>query len=92
MGDEELNQIKKEVNIMKTVNSPFTARCLGSAQDEVSILIFMEYYKTTLNSVILKRREESNPFTLENICWFAYQICEGLKYLHNLQPPVIHRF
>lgn len=51
----------------------------------------MEFYTDTLAGVIKKASNAKETFTLQQIASWAFQIAKGLKYLHSLSPPIIHR-
>jgi serine/threonine protein kinase len=35
--------------------------------------------------------QQTSPFTIKQVLTWAYQLCDILVYLHNKQPPIIHR-
>ena len=53
------------------------------------ICLFMTRYDCTLQTIIRKRRENQNYFSLEQICFIANKVLEGIRFLHQHQ--IIHR-
>jgi serine/threonine protein kinase len=49
----------------------------------------MEYYPYSLSNFI--KSKEKKGFKLKEIVKIGFEIAKGLRHLHNLTPPIIHR-
>ncbi|KAH9509456.1 Mitogen-activated protein kinase kinase kinase 1a, partial [Bulinus truncatus] len=79
-----------ELEILRNVNDFRIVRFYGSIQKPKQLLIFMEYIeKGTLSNHI--QETNKHGLDIEEVRVFSRQILEGVSYLHNYQPQIIHR-
>lgn len=84
--------IMNEVKLLSQLDHSNVIRCEGWFRDESrqSIFIVLEFCAGgDLNSVILKQRTEGKYFDESQIWDIFYQLCVGLKHLH--EHGIIHR-
>lgn len=87
-GNEEINLLA-EPNILKKLNHPALPRIFDIHEDYHNIYIVEDFIEGV---PIDKKLEEVGKFDEETIVDWAKQLCDALKYLHNMKPnPVIHR-
>ncbi|KAF2073404.1 hypothetical protein CYY_005283 [Polysphondylium violaceum] len=89
MTTEQIEGFKKECDILSTIQSPHLISFYGSCIEESQLSMVVEYCsKGTLYKVL------NNPlldFDWDKFFKWTIQIVEGVKYLHNMNPPVVHR-
>lgn len=88
------NQDKKvhllaEIEILKKLNHISLPKIVDILEDDTGIYIVESYIEgTPLN----KKLEQAGSFDEETVINWAKQLCEALKYLHNMKPhPIIYR-
>uniref|UniRef100_A0A7S4D2P5 Protein kinase domain-containing protein n=1 Tax=Eutreptiella gymnastica TaxID=73025 RepID=A0A7S4D2P5_9EUGL len=87
-SNEDLEQTKSELNIMKKVCHKNVVRYLGSHLDEGTkvLNIFVEYMPQGSIATVAKK---FNPLPTNTIRAYTTQILEGLQYLHT--QGIVHR-
>eukprot|EP01105_Mastigella_eilhardi_P025870 TRINITY_DN71_c0_g2_i2.p1 TRINITY_DN71_c0_g2~~TRINITY_DN71_c0_g2_i2.p1 ORF type:complete len:607 (+),score=183.26 TRINITY_DN71_c0_g2_i2:182-1822(+) len=82
--------LMSEIAVMHSLDHTNIVKYLGhDLSKHNEIRLYMEFYTETLHSVIRKRAPKN--FSPKEITLYAFQIAKGLKYLHSLAPPIIHR-
>jgi len=83
-----LAQMNREIQIMKSLKHPRIVELYFDLQSHDEVLLGMEFVAGgTLFNKIVKRGKLSDEVTAQ----YFYELCDALDYLHNLNPPVIHR-
>lgn len=88
--DADFDKLWKEIEILKKINHPNVLVCHHSWVDEENLkIVFITECMTscTLRDFVQKAKSVKLK-VIKNWC---VQILEGLKYLHSLDPPIIHR-
>ena len=83
--EENKRAIKKELDIMSQLNSPFVVHVYGSVVDDNSFYLVMDY--VPLGS--LSSAMEKYAFSSYIRCRFMLDVARGMQYLHS--KGVIHR-
>lgn len=87
---EELESIKKEANILSSLNSEYVVKYYDSFKDKESFNIVMEYCEgLDLRNFINDHRESKKKISETLIFYFVLDICFGLKEIHKKN--LIHR-
>ncbi|NLD48668.1 MAG: protein kinase [Clostridiaceae bacterium] len=78
-----------EVEILKKLNHVSLPKIIDVMQDESGVYIVESFIEGTNLRDKLKKE---GPFDEETVVEWAKQLCEALKYLHNMKPnPIIYR-
>jgi serine/threonine protein kinase len=84
------NEFLRETHFMRTVRHPNIVMFIGAGQyKEKQPFLVLEFMSGGALHSLLKNVEEE--LTVRNKLQFILDIAEGMKYLHTLQPPRIHR-
>eukprot|EP01133_Synstelium_polycarpum_P003936 gene3936-4557_t len=89
MTTEQIQGFRKECDILSTIQSPYLISFYGSCVEESQLSMVVEYCsKGTLHKVI-----NSTSLDMDWDKWFKWmtQVVEGVRYLHNMKPPMVHR-
>lgn len=91
---EQIANFKKEFEVLSLINSPYLMHFYGASIDEDKtgnplLSIVSEYCeKGTLHKVLNNKRLDIDWQT----CFkWIYEALQGLLYLHNMRPPMVHR-
>ena len=86
-----IEELEQEAAIMRQLRHPNVLNFLGTScdMDGHQICIIMEYMDR--GSLYRLIHDESIQFTLEQISTICIDAARGVNYLHNLNPPIIHR-
>jgi NIMA (never in mitosis gene a)-related kinase len=91
LNDQKINELKKEGELLKSVNHPNIIQFYESFIEDKNFYIVMEYCeKNDLNSYInsYKNKNEKIP---EDFIWkVAFQVLDALHYLHN-ERKIVHK-
>jgi len=80
-----LMKVSHHENIVK-----YLFHCFNS--DDNTLRFYMELLPSNLDSVIVKRRNDNlPPFSLKSTIFILSKLSNALNYLHQLNPPMIHR-
>ncbi len=83
-----INFLMLETNMIKNLHHHMIPEIIDIVDDNEYFGIVEEYFEgENLDNVIKKY----GPQPLENVIYWARQICDVLQYLHTLTPPRIHR-
>jgi len=88
---EVIEAIKREIKIMMRLDNQHVVSYLGHELKPAEIRLYMEFYTHTLHDILKDRRTQQRPFTPQQIAQYMFQVAQGLCYLHNNDPPIIHR-
>lgn len=77
-----------EANMIKKLDHVAIPRIVDILEDRDVIYIIMDYVE---GHNLLEELEQCGPQPQEYVVFWAKQLCEVLDYLHNLDPPIIHR-
>ncbi|KAI7789499.1 putative serine/threonine-protein kinase Nek4, partial [Triplophysa rosa] len=88
---EELDTVKKEVEILKTLNFGYVVTYVDSFEDKEAgrIYIVMEFCEGGDLSKIMETQKKESFFEEKQILYWLVQICLALQYLHERR--VLHR-
>jgi serine/threonine protein kinase len=86
---EFLRDFNKEASIMSSLRHPHVLQFLGSCMIDGDICIITEYMAK--GSVHTLLHDETFSITYELIKRFSIDTAQGMLYLHQSNPPVIHR-
>ncbi|XP_059168278.1 mitogen-activated protein kinase kinase kinase 3-like [Physella acuta] len=78
-----------ELRILEQIKHPRIVAFYGFKQNPNLLTIFYKYMK--LGSVAKLIKERGSPLDEATVRLYTRQILEGLKYLHNNKPIIIHR-
>ena len=86
-----IEELEQEAGIMRQLRHPNVLNFLGTScdMDGHQICIIMEYMDR--GSLYRLIHDESIQFTIEQIRTICIDAARGVNYLHNLNPPIIHR-
>ncbi|KAH9509455.1 hypothetical protein Btru_045923 [Bulinus truncatus] len=80
----------REFEILRKVNHFRIVRFYGSIQERQKLSIFLEYLqKGNLHNYIIQTHEHG--LDIDEVRIFTRQILEGVSYLHNFKPQILHR-
>eukprot|EP01127_Copromyxa_protea_P020199 TRINITY_DN6713_c0_g1_i1.p1 TRINITY_DN6713_c0_g1~~TRINITY_DN6713_c0_g1_i1.p1 ORF type:complete len:893 (+),score=139.48 TRINITY_DN6713_c0_g1_i1:40-2718(+) len=87
--ETELEEFKKEFEILRKVNSPYMIKFYGAVIEKNLCMVMELCERGSLHDVLLKNTELK-------LNWdyglnFSRDIAEGISVLHNHEPPIIHR-
>ncbi|PRP74144.1 hypothetical protein PROFUN_06469 [Planoprotostelium fungivorum] len=91
MVPEMLEPIKREIQIMESLDNEHIVKYLGHDITDSEIRLYMSLYSSTLHDEINRRRTQKMPYKATDICKYMFLITKGLNYLHSLNPPILHR-
>ncbi|KAH3759320.1 Serine/threonine-protein kinase CTR1 [Pelomyxa schiedti] len=96
MPGDMMPEMKKallaEIAVMHSLDHPNIVKYLGhDLSKPKEIRLYMEYYTDTLSGVIKQHFTKHQLLPPRQIAQWGFQIAKGLKYLHSLTPPIIHR-
>ena len=78
----------RECELLKKLNHPAIARVVDHFQDGSSSFLLLEHERgEDLRTYI----SENGKMSQKAVLWLAEQLAEIMKYLHEQDPPVIHR-
>ena len=86
MKKKDKKVAKKEIELLKTLSSPFVIRFIEAFESDSNIIMITEY----LDGGELFERvvEEDYQLVESECCLFMAQICRGMEYLHSKQ--IVH--
>ena len=90
----DITSVKTEVSILERAKHTNIVQYLGYDFNRSELILFMEYLPTSLQKILLRKIED--PYCLQlndplEVRHFALEIAKGISYLHNSDPPIIHR-
>lgn len=88
MNRQAREALKKEINLMKEISSPFTVRYCGCVNIEGSLMVLMEFCDQGSLRDLIDVREQ--PLTEQQIAFIIKDVLIALQFLH-LKHHVIHR-
>lgn len=88
MDPKTLDLAVKEAGILHTLQHPHIATCYGAHMGKKSAYLVMELLKCTLEYLV---HVERRMIGLEEKIRFSKEMADGLNYLHNTKPRIIHR-
>jgi len=86
---ETIDSFLNEIKLIESLDHKRIVKYLGHDVTMGKIRLFMAYYPWSLSSILKKRRGRLLP--MKECVTIAYQISEGLLFLHSHNPPIIHR-
>ncbi|KAK3256499.1 serine threonine-protein kinase [Cymbomonas tetramitiformis] len=87
---EDKERLYREVQILGEIQNPYIIRCLGGWRDKESDINFITELFTS-GTLREFRRKHQDINMLEAVRRWGRNILQGLVYLHNHDPPIIHR-
>ncbi|GMJ05542.1 mitogen-activated protein kinase kinase kinase 7, MAP3K EPSILON PROTEIN KINASE, partial [Hibiscus trionum] len=88
IGQEDLNIIMQEIDLLKNLNHKNIVKYLGSSKTKTHLHIILEYVENGSLANIIKPNK-FGPFPESLVAVYIAQVLEGLVYLH--EQGVIHR-
>ena len=88
MTDKQLNEFYQEADLMRSLRHPNILQYLGISRTGREICICMEYMPLGSLYRILHSAASFDRRRIKNIC---LDTVRGMNYLHQQQPPIIHR-
>ena len=87
---DEMENYEKEANILSNLNNEYIVKYYGSFKEKDYYNILMEYAgNSNLKKLIKEYKQKGQLLEEDLINNIIFQICEGLKYIH--QSSIIHR-
>ena len=90
----DINAVKTEVAILERAQHPNIVRYLGYDFSKTELILFMEFCPYSLQGILTKKMENPNCIydnDPREVHKFALEISKGIAFLHNSNPPIIHR-
>jgi serine/threonine protein kinase len=84
-NDEHVQRFLREVELTRTLNSPYVVRTFDVGQEGSSLYFTMEY----LEGMTLEERLQQGPLTSKEALRLLHHVCSGLAAIH--QRDIIHR-
>lgn len=85
----DIESLKMETEILEKANHKNIVRYLGHEFREKEMRVFLEFVPFSLRGYLEEMKPRSvTPAIAKNI---IINVARGLNYMHNLQPPIIHR-
>lgn len=75
-----------EMSALREINHPSFPMIVDIVRSDTSYLLIMEY----IEGVTLEEYRKRNRADEEKVIAWAFEILEGLRYLHTRKPPIIH--
>ena len=87
---EELEQLKKEADILSSINNQYIVKYYDSFIEKDTFNIIMEFCEgIDLRKLITENKNKNKHLDEKEIYIFIYELCLGLKEIHNKN--LIHR-
>jgi mitogen-activated protein kinase kinase kinase len=80
--------LRNEIDLMQNLQHPHIVSYLGHDRIDSCLYLYMEYVAGGSLSAMLK---DFGPFEEALVADYSRQLLAGLRYLHEQQPPVVHR-
>ncbi len=88
-GDKELAEaFEREARLLNGLHHPILPYVSDSFTENGGLFLVMEYIEGDDLSELLKQGE---TFSVDTVIGWAFDLLDGLDYLHSQDPPVIHR-
>jgi len=87
-GEEFKESLVNEVNVLKELVHPNIVSFLGTDTITGTFYVYLEYMPGGSIAGVLV---EFGPLDESLMCPFTVNILDGIHYLHNLDPPILHR-
>ena len=78
---KEKKNAKAEIELLKTISSPFIITFIEAFEDEKHIIMITEYLEG--GELFERVVEEDYQLVESDCCHFIKQICKGMEYLHS---------
>lgn len=88
-GDVATKAFEREAQLLARLRHPALPKVIDYFADPAGQFLVMEYFPGSDLGQLLTER--GSPFPVEQVLAWASQILDALAYLHQQQPPVIHR-
>lgn len=83
-----VQSLNAEVDIMKRLAHPFLPRIYDVIEKPDMMIIIMDYVEgRSINTII----DEYGAMSEDKVIKIGRQLCEVLRYLHQMSPPIIYR-
>jgi serine/threonine protein kinase len=86
---EAIDAFKREAHLLSSLNHPNIPRVTDYFSESGKQFLVMDYVEGKTLEELLEYR--TNPFSENQVLYWADQLCNVLTYLHNQNPPVIFR-
>jgi len=86
-SDEELEEIKKELLLRSSIQSPYLVSFLGAA---IEPKIFLVEEFCSRGHLLQVMSDVTEHITWDKVFRFAKDIAKGLDALHSFTPPIFH--
>ena len=86
-----ISEFKRECALLQTLEHPHVVKFIEVFGENSQALLVMELLAETLDHHIQKRGKVSGSVGELEEAWICCQVADGLAYLHQHDPPVVHR-
>ena len=83
-----LQRFRDETDILKRVDHPVLPRIVDIIYQDNTICVVMDYIEGESLDKLVERK---GSISQERVMKWAESLCDALRYLHNMNPPVIYR-
>jgi serine/threonine protein kinase len=90
VGEEALDEFRKEVSIMITLRHPNICLMMGACTMPGNLMIIMEYMSHGSVEHLLYGKKGKTFISFETKMRMALDCCKGLNWLHCMKPPFLH--
>ncbi|MGF1490875.1 MAG: serine/threonine protein kinase [Microcoleaceae cyanobacterium] len=89
---DDLKLLEREAQVLQELNHPRIAKY----RDYFALKSFNQWFSLVTEyvpGVSLKQKlEKQHRFTQQQLQWIAQEVLDILQYLHQLTPPILHRY
>ncbi|MBN1265344.1 MAG: serine/threonine protein kinase [Anaerolineales bacterium] len=90
--DQSRDQFYREASVLARLDHPNLPKVSDYFSEQAADYLVMDYVPgEDLKSLMIQARRKNEFIPIEDVLFWAQQILDALDYLHNQDPPVIHR-
>lgn len=90
-NDDALADFRMEISVLKTLRHPNICLLLGYSTTEGKEVMISELMKCSLLDVFKAHLIQGTKMPLKQQIMYAYQLAQGMNYLHTCNPIILHR-
>ncbi|KAJ3675076.1 hypothetical protein LUZ60_004118 [Juncus effusus] len=91
LHSERLKEFLREVAIMKSLRHPNIVLLMGAVTEPPNLSIVTEYLSRESLYRLLHKPGARESLDLKRRLHMAYDVAQGMNYLHKRNPPIVHR-